>query len=78
MNSEVYDIQQLLFKIFDISTMLVITECLCILQSLVMQIGCCYVKYSSRICIMTAIEKSVCTHLSQHMCHYYTICHQSS
>jgi len=40
-NSEVYDQQQLLFKIVDISALLLITEHLCLLQSLVMHIGCC-------------------------------------
>jgi len=26
---------------------------------------------------MTAIEKIVCIHLAQHMCHHYTMCHHS-
>jgi len=77
LNSEVYDQQQLLFKIFDISALLVITEHLCLLQSLAMQVGCSYVKSSSRISIMTAIGKSVCIHLAQHMCHHYIMCHHS-
>lgn len=70
LNSEVYDQQQLSFKIFDTSALLVVTELLCLLQSLVMQVGYCYVKSSSRICIMTAIEKGVYIHLAQHMCHH--------